>query len=371
MDFTYNEDELQIQGLANKIFQEQVTADSHKKLEDTLPQGGECFDADVWGILAEAGLLSTTLKEEHGGMGFGFTELCLVIEEAGRVLAPVPLISSTVSALTIQAFGNDALKGQLADTATGKMILTAALAEGGVQDPTEPFAKATQNGDSWSLSGTKLCVPYASVANLILVSAATDKGAALFAIDPKQAGVTLNSLSVTTHEPNSEMVMDSAAAVKLGDSNALSYLIEHYTAAICAYQLGCTDTAMRMTAKYVGEREQFGVKIGTFQAVGHRAADCFIDIGCLRVVTQQAISLLNEGRDASTAVRVAKTWAGDVSHRVSYASQHLHGGFGVDRDYSLWRYAVWCKQNEIYLGNSTFHLSKIGQDIANGRFDIS
>jgi alkylation response protein AidB-like acyl-CoA dehydrogenase len=119
-----------------------------------------------------------------------------------------------------------------------------------------------------------------------------------------------------------------------------------------------------MTADYTAEREQFGVKIATFQAVGQRAANCYIDTECLRLVSQQAVSLLNQGRDADDEVMIAKIWVGDVSHRVSHAAQHLHGGIGVDRDYPLFRYCLWAKQLEMTLGSSARLTSELGATIA-------
>ena len=102
--------------------------------------------------------------------------------------------------------------------------------------------------------------------------------------------------------------------------------------------LGVCDKMMRITGQYTSEREQFGRAIATFQAVSHRVADCYIDVECLRLVTQQAASLIDQGRPAEDAVLMAKIWCGNVAHRVSQASQHCHGGTGVDRDYPLFRY---------------------------------
>ena len=135
---------------------------------------------------------------------------------------------------------------------------------------------------------------------------------------------------------------------------------------ICAHQVGVTDKAMRMTASYTAERHQFGVPVATFQAVGHRAANCFIDVESLRLNTYQAASRLDSGVPATTEVQIAKVWAGDVGHRVSYAAQHLHGGMGIDRDYPLWRFCLWAKHNEMMLGGSAQQLARLGARIAAG-----
>ena len=146
----------------------------------------------------------------------------------------------------------------------------------------------------------------------------------------------------------------------------MNWLCERTVAALCAHQLGIADQSMRMTASYTAERKQFGVPVATFQAVGHRAANCFIDVECLKLSTYQAVSRLNSEIDATTEVMIAKIWAGDVGHRVSYASQHLHGGMGIDRDYPLWRYCLSARHNEMMLGCSASQLAALGQRIAAG-----
>ncbi len=299
MDFTYTDEQNDIKQLSNKILQEQVTIDSHKKLEEEMKKGAPRFDGRLWATVADAGLLGIALAEEYGGMGFSFMELSLFLEEVGRVVAPIPAVPSTISALAIQKFGDKELKAVLGGTVTGEVILTTAFSEPAVQDALDPAVKATKDGNSWKISGVKLCVPYAKLAHLMLVTAATDKGPAVFVVDPKIKGVTINDLIATSFEPQAEVVFDGAVAkAQLGGADAVKYLVEHYTAAVCAHQIGVTDAAMRLTSSYVSEREQFGRKIGTFQAVGHRAANQFIDVGCLRLVTQQAGSMLSEGGEA-------------------------------------------------------------------------
>jgi alkylation response protein AidB-like acyl-CoA dehydrogenase len=106
--------------------------------------------------------------------------------------------------------------------------------------------------------------------------------------------------------------------------------------------------------------------VATFQAVGHRMADCYVDIECLRLATYQAVSLLASDSAATTEVQIAKIWAGDTGHRVSYATQHVHGGAGIDRDYPLWRYCLWLRQNEMTLGSTAAHIAKLGARLAEG-----
>jgi alkylation response protein AidB-like acyl-CoA dehydrogenase len=191
-------------------------------------------------------------------------------------------------------------------------------------------------------------------------------------LDPNAPGVTLVPMQVTSFEPQFEMVLDAVRVApgdvicRRGGEGIMQWTTERTMAALCAHQLGVTDHAMRMAASYTGERRQFDVPISTFQAVGHRMADCYIDVECLRLATWQAVSLLAAEAPATTEVQIAKIWAGDVGHRVSYATQHVHGGMGIDRDYPLWRYCLWMRHNEMTLGSSARHTALLGARLAEG-----
>lgn len=373
MNFGFSEEQRDVQNLARSILSDLV---SPEKLKPTDRYENERFDEELWGKLAEAGLLGVVIDEAHGGMGFGFMELSLLVEEAGRTIAPVPVIPALVSAaLPLQKFGSDEQKARLLPgVAGGKSLLTAALMEEQNENPAAPIVTtASKQGEGYTVSGVKLCVPFAHRAERILLSAQTDQGVVALLVDPKASGVTLNAMKVTTYEPQFELVLDKVAVaaedVLAGPergAEVMQWLSERTMAALCAHQVGTTDVAMRMTASYTAERKQFGVPVATFQAVGHRAANCFIDVECLRLNTYQAVSRLSGGLNATNEVQIAKIWAGDVGHRVSYASQHLHGGMGIDRDYPLWRYCTWMRHNEMMLGSSAKTLSDLGKRIAAG-----
>jgi alkylation response protein AidB-like acyl-CoA dehydrogenase len=363
MNFGLTDEQKDIQNLANQILGDQVTPDELHKY-DMWAQ--ERFNGALWAQLADAGLLGIAVPAEQGGMGFGFAELALFIEECGRVLAPVPAVPSLVAALAVQKFGNAELQAMLGGVATGEVVLTAAFHEEHTYNAYE--AQIAVSGGK--LNGVKMCVPYANIATRMLVVAKDGADVALFIVDPKDASVTLTALKATTYEPQFNVAFNNTPVQKLGGCDAVQYLVEHYTTALCAYQAGALEKMVQMTAKYSSEREQFNVKIATFQAVGHRVANCYMDAKCLKLVTQQAVDRLARGDNATAEVHAAKMWLGDASHRVSYATQHLHGGMGVDRDYPLWRFALWAKQNELALGSSTQHQIALGELIAAGNYDI-
>jgi alkylation response protein AidB-like acyl-CoA dehydrogenase len=373
MNFAFSEAQRDVQQLARQILSEQVTPD---KLAAYDEFASERFDRALWQQLATAGLLGVAVAESHGGMGFGFMELALFVEEAGRTIAPLPLIPHAVSAaLAVQRFGSDAQRESLLPGAVdGSHVLTAALAESVADDPAHPDAvRAESAGEGYRISGVKTCVPFARHAHRVLLSAWHEEGPVVVLLDPAAAQVSLTELRYTTYEPHFDMqlagVEVAAADVLAGPASGaevMRWVSERTTAAVCAHQLGVTDAALRMTASYTAERQQFGVPIATFQAVGHRAANCFIDVECLRLNTWQAVSRLDAETDATTEVQIAKIWAGDVGHRVSYAAQHLHGGTGIDRDYPLWRYCLWARHNEMTLGGSARQLAALGKRIAAG-----
>lgn len=371
MDFSFNETQLEVQKLAQQILGDISTTERLNAIDKQEDR----FDADLWAKLAEAGLLGTAITEENGGMGFGFTELCLFIEEVGRTVAAVPVVPVIVSAaLPIQQFGNaEQQQRLLPNVVAGKTFITAGLQEALAPCATQPNTVAVVEGADVKLTGVKIAVPFAHKAERIIVTAKMGNGIGVFLLDPKAAGVTLTRQVSTTREPWFEVAMNNAI-VKSTDIlvsgekgiTAAQWISERSMAAYCAMQIGVADKSMRTTAQFTCERIQFDVPIGSFQAVQHRAANCFIDVSCLKLTTYQAVSILDAGNNATNEVMIAKVWAGDVGHRVSYAAQHLHGGTGIDKDYHLWRYCLWARQIEMVLGTSAGLMAELGKRIAAG-----
>lgn len=370
MDFQPSEMQRELRDLARKIFEEQAAPDRLREVE----RGEVNFDGDLWAALARANLLGIAVPAEHGGMGQGFGELAVLIEECGRAVAPVPAIPTLVgAALPIAQFGSDAQRSRwLPRVAAGRVILSCGLAETVSDDPLAPLTRATRDGAGWRLTGSKLGVAFGAQAERVLVTAASDAGTGLFLVDPAAAGARRDDLVSTAFEPQVLLALDATPVAEedvliapgpLGDA-AARWTVERMQTALAAMQLGVCDRALRMTAAYTSTREQFGRKIATFQAVGQRAANAYIDVECLRLVVQHAAWLLGEERPAAEEVAVAKIWAGDVGHRVSFAAQHLHGGTGVDVDYPLHRYCLWAKQLELTLGSSADHLDRLGAALA-------
>jgi alkylation response protein AidB-like acyl-CoA dehydrogenase len=382
MDFTYSEEQEAVRQLAGQIFTERATHEALKAIEAAAGPEGP-IDRDLWRELANAGLLGIHLSEDVGGADLDFVAACLVIEAAGRTAAYVPVVETMVyGAVPIAQFGTEAQrKTWLTGVASGETILTAAMAElaGEVILPggTEPATTAAEQSDgSWVLSGTKACVPAALVADAILVPATitangSGGGVGVFIVDPTAAGVTLIRQNTTTGRPEAIVELSDVAVAaerRLGDgadgAAIVNVITEFAIAALCVMEAGACASALDLTAEYTKTRVQFEKPIATFQAVGQRAADAYVDTEGIRLTAWQAASRLSSGLPATAEVAVAKYWAAEGGQRVVHAASHLHGGVGVDRDYPLHRYFLLTEQIELTLGGAGESLRRLGKILA-------
>ena len=353
MDFSFSEEQTTISELAREILGREAETARVKEVE----RSADWMDEELWSKLAEANLLGIAIPEALGGMGMGFLELCSLLEEVGRVVAPLPVLETLVlGALPLAVHGTDAQRSAwLPAVASGEAVLTAALDDPGSADPAAPATTAIRDGAAYLLSGAKRPVPFARRADRILVPAATDDGVCIFLVDPRSAGVTLDAQTTSTGAPFFALGLDAVRVLegdRLGGAEAdgaalVAWIREHALVGIAALQMGVSDQAIQITAGYVREREQFGVPIGSFQAVQHRAADGFIDLEALRWCTWRAAFRLAEGLSAAREAAVAKFWAADAGSRIANSCVHLHGGMGSDTDYPIHRYFLWSKALEL------------------------
>jgi len=370
MDFAFSDEQNDLRELARKILEDQVTNERLKDIEAKTP----VHDSAVWHALAEAHLLGVAVPEAHGGMGYGFFELCLLLQELGRSVAPVPgLASLALGALPLARYGSDPQQARwLPGVTRGDVVLSAALIELEQRDPFLPETRFERAGDGFRLTGRKALVPAAELADAILVPARSSSGeVALLWVDPRGEGVQLENQASTNRQPHSQLTLDGApvpADALLGDSEAgaeiLRFCVQHASVALCAMQLGVSERALEMTAEYGRERTQFDRPIGSFQAVHQRAADAYINVEAIRLTTWEAAWLLSQSREASDAISIAKYWAAEGGQFTAYAAQHLHGGIGIDVDYPLHRYFLWAIQIEHTLGNARDQLAQLGERMA-------
>ena len=373
MDFSFSEEQEAVRDLANRIFGDLAT---HERLRDIESDpDGDRFDRKLWAELGAAGLLGIALPEEVGGAGLGFVETGLLVEAAGRSAAYVPVIETLAAAApAIARFGTESQRQQwLPGVVTGDTVLTTALVElGGI--PTAPSVVAEGDGDNWVLSGTKSCVPSGLIADAVLVPAQVGPDSvAVFIVDTAAAGLSRQRQVVNTGQPEAVLTLagtrvgPEALLGTVDDGRAvIEWMVQRTTAALSLAQAGAAAAALALVAEYTKTREQFGKPIATFQAVGQRAADAYVDTEAIRLTAWQAAWRIAEGLPADKEVAIAKFWAADGGQRVVHAAVHLHGGVGVDRDYPLHRYFLMTKHLELTLGGATEQLLHLGWDPGRG-----
>ncbi|KAK1180731.1 acyl-CoA dehydrogenase family protein [Streptomyces sp. NBS 14/10] len=388
MDFTFTEEQQAAAEAAKAVFS---SASPDGVPSPALTPGAVADDLDrrLWGKAADADLLGLLLDPRYGGAGLDPIALCLVLREAGRVLARVPLLESTAAALAVQRYGGEELRAAvLPGVGRGELVLTVAPHGRTGHDAAELAVRACQDrgasgaggagGGPWVLDGAQTAVPWAHSADRILIPAHTEAGQTLLALVRRDlTGVTLSPQISTSGERLAEIRLDS---VRLDGSEVLTadgaweWLRNLLTTGICALALGLGEAVLTLTSSYTSKREQFGFPLATFQAVAVQAADRYIDLRAMEATLWQAAWRLATDREGAPAapgalpvagdVAVAKIWAAEGVRRVVQTAQHLHGGFGAATDYPLHRYHAWAKQLELSLGPAAAHEEALGDLLA-------
>lgn len=361
MDFSTTEAAQDLGGLVDSIVDAVCTPERQREL-DGLEQR---FDRDLWRKLVDSDILTSAAAAQVGGDGFGVLEQVAILVALGHQLAAVPYLDSVVLASgALARFGSEELQQAWgAPAVSGEKILTVALHGEMGEGP----VRAVGSGDEYRLTGTRTLVGFAPVADGFLVPAETDSGTAVFLVASDDSGVTVTALETTGlgcvgHLALDGVVVDGARQV--GGSEVAAWLSTIATLGRSAYQLGVLERGLQMTAEYACTREQFDRPIGSFQAVGQRLADGYIDVKGLRLTLTQAAWKVSEDIAAEIDVASAAFWAADAGHRVAHTIVHVHGGVGVDTDHPVHRYFLAAKETEFALGGAIGQLRVIGRELA-------
>ncbi len=351
MDFDFSEEEQAISGLTRQILEDKVT---HEHLR-AMSKSGESFDRDLWKSLAETGVISASISEDHGGAGLGFLSITVVLELVGEFAAPIPVLETIImGAMPIAHFGTDEQKAEiLPKVASGECTLTAALVPGSA-------VTVTDN----KLSGSVDFVPYGLESDLVLIP--TNEG--VYLVETSSKGISLTSRETTTEQSQAAITLENVASERLGSATTeevITWIRLRTDSGICSILSGACKASLDLAADYTKVRQQFNRAIATFQAVSQRAGDAYIDTEAVRLTSRQAAWHISDGRSAVEQVAIARWWAAEAGFRVVHAATHLHGGVGVDRDYPLHRYFLMARQLELTLGNSEEQLVILGDLIAN------
>jgi alkylation response protein AidB-like acyl-CoA dehydrogenase len=327
----------------------------------------------LWQQMAEQGWQGLLIPEEHGGAGFDFLDMCVLLEEFGRALVPGPFMSTVLGgAVPLMEAGSDAQKAEfLPKIASGDLIFTLALTEPSARfDEAGIEAKAEVSGDDVTLNGTKLFVPDANVADYLVVAAKSGKGTTLAIVATDQPGVKITQLQTIARDKQCEVVLENAKGQLLGaEGNGWALLqpvIEKYTVAECAYLVGLSQMDFEISVDYAKERVQFGRPIGSFQAIQHKCADMITDVDGSRFIMYKAAWAIASGQpaaDTTLAVDMAKAWCSEATRRVVAHGQQIHGGIGFTKDYKIQLFFRRQKRAELAFGDADFHREAVAQQL--------
>ena len=375
MDFSLTEE----QEMLRKSARDFLNAECPKSLVREIEEGDLGYSPELWKKMAGLGWMGLVLPEEYGGAEFSLLDMAVLYEEFGRAAAPGPMFSTiALGALPLLDYGSDGQKREiLPAVAAGEVIMTMAISEEDVnEEPKFVATRAEPNGDGFAISGTKLFVPFADIADYVLVVARTEgnpgdeRGITVFIVDAKAQGISLTPLVTIAADRQFEVVFDKvqvAASDILGSLHEglplLGAALRKATAIQCAMMVGGAQQEMELTAEHTKTRVQFNRPLGAFQAVQHRLADIFIDVQGARWTTYQAVWRLSEGLPADREVAIAKAFTNIACQRVAASAQQLHGGVGVDKDYDLHYYFRRAKGYQLTLGSTPFHLRTLEAEV--------
>lgn len=351
MNFDFSDEQKEVKDMARKFLTEQCpTTVPREILENDAP-----YHADLWKGVVDMGWTATALPEEYGGIGFGYLELCVIAEEMGRAVAPVPFSSSVYLATeAILAGGSDAQKkNYLPKLASGEIIGTLAVSEG-PQAPTPGNLKTTLDGGK--VTGVKIPVADGDCADIAIVVANSGGDLSLSVVNLKGDGVT--SETITTVDPtrsHARVTFDNAEAEVLDSVDARVALtkVMNRAAVLMAFeQIGGAEQCLKMARDYAIERYAFGRAIGSFQAIKHRLTDMYARIELARSNAYYgAWALSTDADELPMAAAGARISATEAYHFASKESIQIHGGMGFTWEHDCHFYYRRSKLLSLALGS--------------------
>ena len=280
MNFSFSNEQILMQEEVKKLLDKENSV----KRNRTILEGEEKFDEELWKSLVAMGLTATTIPEEYGGIGMGFLELCVIAEELGRGIAPVPFSSSVYLATTaiLNSSNEDLKKEYLPKLAGGEIIGTFAHSEK-TSFPDESGITVSASGNK--ISGQKIAVPDGDIADFAIVSATSGKNVGLYLVNLKNDKVTIETLD--TFDPSrshANVTFENAEAVLLQDDawTSIEKLLDQSAVLFAFEQVGGAEAAMNMAKEYAMGRYAFGRAIASFQAIKHKVADMYVSLQLAR-----------------------------------------------------------------------------------------
>jgi len=372
MKLILNEEQQFLKDTAKNFAEERTPINHFRSLRDN--KDNLLWDKDTWKEMVNLGWSGILIPEEYGGSNFGLAGISVILQECGKTLTPSPLFATGVlGAYAISQYGTEEQKKKyLPQIVNGEITTAIAIDESSHHNPLNINMPAVLKDNSYILNGKKVFVVDGASADLLIVVARTSgktgdsTGLTLFLVENNQPNINVVKLDMADSRNYANITFSDITVQKeniLGDIEAGGEAIENILdigrIAISAEMLGNTEAAFESTINYLKERKQFGVLIGTFQALQHRAAEMFCEIE----LTKSSIMAAMQGADNNSnelqrLASLAKTMAGETLHLVSNEAIQMHGGIGVTDEYDLGFYLKRSRVVEQIFGCSKFHTER-------------
>ena len=372
MALVLNEEQAMLKEAAAGFLAEKAGVAQLRELRDSGSEQG--FSSDVWSEMAQMGWAGIAIPEEFGGLGYGYTGLGLVLEQAGRNLSASPLQSTVLVAATLIAeLGSQEQKQKLLPAiASGELLVTLALQEGGHHAPLQTAASAVRDGDGFVINGSKLMVLDATSAATFIViarssgSAGDEQGLSAFLVDAGADGLKVERRSLVDSRNVGALILDNvrvSAANLLGAEGqawpGLSRTLDIANIGLAAELLGLSAEAFERTVAYLKERKQFGRVIGSFQGLQHRAAELFAELELGRSIVLQALHAVDDGEaDLALMASAAKAKLCEVAQRATNEAIQMHGGIGMTDEYDIGFFIKRARVAQHTFGDYNYHLDR-------------
>lgn len=370
-----NEDQVMLKDAAARFLAGKATVSHLRVLRDSEDETG--YDPAVWREMADMGWAGIAIPEAYGGLGYGYTGLGLVLEQAGRNLSASPLESSVLVAATALAeLGTEAQKEQwLPAIASGGKVLTLALQENAHHAPLRTALRASRDGDRYILDGSKCLVTDAHVADAFIVIARSDgrpgaeHGLSAFLVDADAPGVHVERRQLVDSRNTGVVTLRDVHVdgnSVLGEVGAawpgLSRSLDIASIGLSAMLLGVATEAFERTVAYLGERKQFGQAIGSFQGLQHRAAHLFAELELARSIVLQALQAIDaDDAELSLLASAAKAKLCEVATLATNEGIQMHGGIGMTDEHEIGFFIKRARVLQHQFGDYNYHLDRFAR----------
>jgi alkylation response protein AidB-like acyl-CoA dehydrogenase len=369
MDFQHTEDRRMLADTLNRFITEQYGFNTR----DTIARSEEGFSADMWQRFAELGVIGALFAEADGGFGGAGFDVAVVFEALGRGLVVEPFLDTLIVGRALAHAGSEAQRARIASFIDGSQIAALAHDEPGSHyEDARVATRAEKSGDGWVLQGAKGVVQHAEHADVLLVSARTsgdafdEAGISLFLVPREAAGVSVRGYGKIDGGRAAEVALDNVkvhADALVGAQGSGFATLEHARGygivALASEAVGAMEIARDFTLEYLRTRKQFGLPIGSFQALQHRMADVLLEIEQARSAVINAAAAIDASRaQRERALSAAKYTIGRIGARVAEEAIQLHGGIGMTWELPLAHYAKRLVMIDHQLGDEDHHLAR-------------